>query len=1085
MAGKILKSDFIEDVAIRDALDKVLKLLTEIEAKGKSIKINLDAVNSFKQAGDAANKNKENIQKLTVAEKEYNRLQTQLKASIERKNLATSKENIQLQKNRVAIQAVNAALRNQARAQLNVQGSMSRLIGSFKGLISSYLGLTALIIGVIRLFNEVFNLTRKLDTLDFSMRKVITSEYELAETQIFLADISVRYGGNVLSLTERYIKFRAAAIQSNMTSKDTIQIFGSMTKAAGVLGLRTDETAGIFLALEQMLSKGKVTTEELRRQLGERLPGAFGIMAKTLEVPLSQLDKMLRAGEVISNEVLPKFAVEVEKAYGIETVTKVDTLAAAQNRLKTAWIQFVDELNASPVFTKVLNAIAGGVNKLKGALTDTTEENTKSSKEIVNKIIEQSKAYSDYEERVAFINSSIEELERNANASKEKYYEEDLKRYGNLTGAAREAWRLITSLDESYGTSAEDAANKYFIFGEAVNTLRNNLNEFASLKNISLSDILKPEAINAAKKEFEDLSKITDPETLKIFQESIQTDVTKNFSTYYDWATAQIEKYKILYTDTSKELIKFEAEYGDNMTKEQAKINTQLVERKSALATALNNITLSLYDDGKGNKSKTKDDSLSILKANNKAELEEYNKFQQDILLGQRELAKQTIKDEFALNEELIRLDEANKQRLLNKEIQLQENVVSATVKGSKERATEEAKLIQLKAELAKQATDTYIEQDERRTKNEERLAKDRRDAASSDIDIQAIKDQTDELNNFNDKIKDIYSEKLLSKEDLDEKIRQAEEEHQKKMLLILLEAEKKKLEILGGTPDEIAKINKRIEEINAQLAGNEIDTTISIENRKRAERQKTKDLVLQFVNEAFNFTSSLFSRELEMNERRHERDVALAGDSTEAKIAADNKYEEEKAKIERKQAIAERAAALFNIAIATTQTVLALQLKLAEITAASTLNPFLLPLIPIVASQIPIAIGIGALQAGAVMAEPLPELAEGGTMVHAGLARVSEEGQELRVSKSGKVSLTPPTDSIMHLDQGDTIIPHAETQRILADAAMNNFVNDTVDMSSTNSYLKQIRDKGETTYANGYKYVNRKGLKGRYATRL
>ena len=36
-----------------------------------------------------------------------------------------------------------------------------------------------------------------------------------------------------------------------------------MTKAAGVLGLKTDELTGIFLALEQMISKGKITTEEL------------------------------------------------------------------------------------------------------------------------------------------------------------------------------------------------------------------------------------------------------------------------------------------------------------------------------------------------------------------------------------------------------------------------------------------------------------------------------------------------------------------------------------------------------------------------------------------------------------------------------------------------------------------------------------------------------------------------------------------------------------------------------------------------------------------------------------------------------
>lgn len=50
--------------------------------------------------------------------------------------------------------------------------------------------------------------------------------------------------------------------------KDTKQIFDSVSKASSVLGLKTHELEGVYLALEQMLSKGKVTTEELRRQLG-------------------------------------------------------------------------------------------------------------------------------------------------------------------------------------------------------------------------------------------------------------------------------------------------------------------------------------------------------------------------------------------------------------------------------------------------------------------------------------------------------------------------------------------------------------------------------------------------------------------------------------------------------------------------------------------------------------------------------------------------------------------------------------------------------------------------------------------------
>jgi tape measure domain-containing protein len=53
---------------------------------------------------------------------------------------------------------------------------------------------------------------------------------------------------------------------------------------SSALGLSVDDQRGIFKALEQMLSKGNVQAEELRGQLGERLPGAIYFSAKALGV---------------------------------------------------------------------------------------------------------------------------------------------------------------------------------------------------------------------------------------------------------------------------------------------------------------------------------------------------------------------------------------------------------------------------------------------------------------------------------------------------------------------------------------------------------------------------------------------------------------------------------------------------------------------------------------------------------------------------------------------------------------------------------------------------------------------------------
>ena len=127
-----------------------------------------------------------------------------------------------------------------------------------------------------------------LDTQYAKQQIVIGSTSHLLLT---VNSLTESFGVSLVATTERWIKFKEAAQLSGLTLLQTEDIFRSMTKTSAVLGLNTDELKGIYLALEQMMSKGKVTTEELRRQLGERLPGAMGIMAKAVGVTIPNLIK--------------------------------------------------------------------------------------------------------------------------------------------------------------------------------------------------------------------------------------------------------------------------------------------------------------------------------------------------------------------------------------------------------------------------------------------------------------------------------------------------------------------------------------------------------------------------------------------------------------------------------------------------------------------------------------------------------------------------------------------------------------------------------------------------------------------------
>lgn len=263
---------------------------------------------------------------------------------------------------------------------------LGKLTSGFRNLIGAF-GIVGGVYMFADMAKSVYSLSKTLESLDYALTTVSDDAYEVARTKEFLSDITNRYGAELVTTTERYIKFMTAAKQSNVSLTETENIFRTVTKAAGVLGLKTHELEGIYLALEQMLSKGKVTTEELRRQLGERLPGAFGIMAESLGVTTQELDKMLKAGEVLSSEALPKFAEQLEKAYGIENIQRVDTLIASQIRLSNSWIEYVDAVREGG---GVLGSTLKNVFNLLSSLINVTADLEKAQAK-VNKITGESR----------------------------------------------------------------------------------------------------------------------------------------------------------------------------------------------------------------------------------------------------------------------------------------------------------------------------------------------------------------------------------------------------------------------------------------------------------------------------------------------------------------------------------------------------------------------------------------------------------------------------------------------------------------------------------------------------------------------
>jgi tape measure domain-containing protein len=226
------------------------------------------------------------------------------------------------------LDAYNAKAKGAQETTTSWVGSLGRMGASAAGVaaVAATAGVAAK-----AMFEASASAERLRTMLDFSTGGNSGKEIE------YLRDVTYRLGLEFASTAKAYGQFSAAAKGTTLEGDKARAVFESVAKASAVMGLSASDTSGVLLALQQMLSKGTVSAEELRGQLGERLPGSFQVAAKAMGVTTAELGKMLEQGEVIADDFLPKFAAALEKNIGGASEKAAQRLDASVNRVATAW----------------------------------------------------------------------------------------------------------------------------------------------------------------------------------------------------------------------------------------------------------------------------------------------------------------------------------------------------------------------------------------------------------------------------------------------------------------------------------------------------------------------------------------------------------------------------------------------------------------------------------------------------------------------------------------------------------------------------------------------------------------------------
>lgn len=233
--------------------------------------------------------------------------------------------------------------------------------------------LTKFVVGY-RLVNSAINLVK--NTLADIPR--IGMEQQAAETglaAIFgstqaranlyeIQDIAKKSGQSLIDLQQSYTKFATSAVLAGASQEQVNTVFRQFSESATVLRLGADKVNSVFLALDQMYGKGKVQSEELKKQLGNALPAAVEIGARAWAnyanngiVNVGKFMKAMKKNQVDAIKFVPEFAKVYREILGDKAFELASrNLTASINRFKNEYT-----LILADVFNDVQGVISSTV----------------------------------------------------------------------------------------------------------------------------------------------------------------------------------------------------------------------------------------------------------------------------------------------------------------------------------------------------------------------------------------------------------------------------------------------------------------------------------------------------------------------------------------------------------------------------------------------------------------------------------------------------------------------------------------------------------------------------------------------------
>lgn len=266
----------------------------------------------------------------------------------------------------VVLKSVGSEL-DALRKKVSGFGSALAGIGSGVGVGAGFAGVS----GLSDLLSSGFSTNLRAENITAAYKAIYGDAEKAGQALAYVRSEADRLGQSYLDVAQSAKGFFAST-KGTAIEQDAQGIYSAFSELSTVLRLTQDQTNGVFLALGQMASKGKVMAEELRSQLGERASGVFQMFADALDVNTKELDKMLEKGEV-GLDALVKIVPVIQERYGSALPDAINSSTAAVGRLNTAWDDLMLHSSSSDTLKDGIELATSAVKGLDAAMQSLSE----------------------------------------------------------------------------------------------------------------------------------------------------------------------------------------------------------------------------------------------------------------------------------------------------------------------------------------------------------------------------------------------------------------------------------------------------------------------------------------------------------------------------------------------------------------------------------------------------------------------------------------------------------------------------------------------------------------------------------------